>query len=135
MASTNPCINAYDGSSNSVFFISKETGIVEELGHRFDTTIFTTKCSFTAFVNIISDEYETAGYANFVSRDTFLRWWFAWAGAKKIDFRRNVDPFCGPGCRDFVAADGTHAGVSIVRQKLVPIHKSTSSKSIMTLHC
>ena len=40
-----------------------------------------------------------------MSPNTFIKWFLAWLAAFKIDFRKEVDPWCGH--------DGTHIGVSL----------------------
>ena len=52
-----------------------------------------------------------------MSVNTFVKWIFAWMGSMKIDFRKEVDPWCKyeP---TVLACDGTHIGVSIKNMKL-----------------
>ena len=53
----------------------------------------------------------------FMSTNTFVKWIFAWIGSMKIDFRKEVDPWCKYEPK-LLACDGTHVGVSIKHMKL-----------------
>ena len=52
-----------------------------------------------------------------MSTNTFVKWIFAWMGSMKIDFRKEVDPWCQYEPK-LLACDGTHVGVSIKHMKL-----------------
>ena len=53
----------------------------------------------------------------FMSPNTFIKWFFAWLAAFKIDFRKEVDPWCGHK-PETLACDGTHIGVSLRQMNL-----------------
>lgn len=47
-----------------------------------------------------------------MSVPTFIKWIFSWMASMKIDFRKEVDPWCGHEPK-VLACDGTHIGVSM----------------------
>ena len=49
---------------------------------------------------------------NFMSINTFLKWFFGWMSNMKLDFRKEIDPVCGYHPK-ILTCDGTHIGVSI----------------------
>ena len=54
---------------------------------------------------------------------TFIGWFFGWLSAFKIDFQKEIDPFCGYNPR-VLACDGKHIGVSLRHLKLEkPVRK------------
>lgn len=107
------CTRFYSGSRDGIFFWSKKTAIMEELGWDFIHQIELSTLSFSAFCKIQTMMYHShyRDSAPFVSCSTFVRWWFAFAAAMKIDFRLEVDPYCKHSPK-FLACDGTHVGVS-----------------------
>ena len=48
----------------------------------------------------------------FMSGNTFISWVFSWIAAFKIDFRKEVEPWCEYKPK-ILACDGTHIGVSV----------------------
>ena len=52
-----------------------------------------------------------------MSGNTFISWFFSWIAACKIDFQKEVDPWCEYKPR-ILACDGTHIGVSVRNMKL-----------------
>ena len=52
-----------------------------------------------------------------MSPNTFIKWFFTWLAAFKIDFRKEVDPWCGHK-PEMLACDGTHIGVSLRQMNL-----------------
>ena len=52
-----------------------------------------------------------------MSVDTFVKWIFAWMGSMKIDFRKEVDPWCKYNPK-ILACDGIHIGISLRHLKL-----------------
>ena len=47
-----------------------------------------------------------------MSANTFVKWFFGWLAHMKIDFRKEIDPWCGHD-PEYLACDGTHIGVNI----------------------
>ena len=62
----------------------------------------------------------TPSPAPFVSVVTFLNWFYSWAAAFGIDFRKHADPFCKADPK-VVAGDGTHIGITLRRVNVTPI--------------
>ena len=55
--------------------------------------------------------------SSFLSGSSFVKWFFAWLSAFKIDFCKEVDSFCKYDPQALVC-DGTHIGVSLANMKL-----------------
>ena len=82
------------------------------------------KCSFTAFCNEMTRHYQTNNMmaGPFMSPKTFIRSFFGWMSAHKIDFRKEVDPWYMYSPK-ILACDGTHIGVSMRHMNIKPIEK------------
>ena len=78
-----------------------------------------TKCSFTSYCTELSRKYQTSNVLSgpFMSVKTFISWFFGWISAFRIDFRREVDPWCKDKPK-MLACDGTHIGISMQNMKL-----------------
>lgn len=94
----------------------------DEIGWDFVDCITGSKTSFTFFCQRQTKTYKSNNQEShpFLSRSTFLSWWFAWLAAHNIDFRKDVDPLCGDS-RNVLACDGTHVGVSLTNLNVTPI--------------
>ena len=69
-----------------------------------------------------------------MSRKTFLKWIFSWMAQMKIDFRKEIDPWCkyDP---EILACDGTHIGLSLRHLNLQnPITKTDCKEEITPHH-
>ena len=71
-----------------------------------------------------------------MSPNTFIKWFFSWIAAFKLDFRKEIDPWCQYRPQ-MLACDGTHIGVSVRNMKLDPAvtppdDKNTVLKSVHT---
>ena len=90
------CCLEYSGDQDSIFFLSKYTCAGDEIGWGFVNLVKTSKISFTVFCNEMTRRYQTTNVltAPFMSVNTFVKWIFAWMGSMKIDFRKEVDPWC-----------------------------------------
>ena len=104
----------------------------------FHSKVKTTRTSFTAFCNEMTRQYRTTNVfsAQSMNVKTFVKWIFAWMSAMKIDFRKEVDPWCRYNPK-ILGCDGTHIGVSSkymnlehpiteagsTTEKVVPMHK------------
>ena len=97
-----------------MFFYTNTTCAGDEIGWDFINAVKTSKISFTGFCNQMTRVYKTT-YSDaqaFMSVKTFIGWFFGWLSAFKIDFRKQIDPFCGHNPK-ILACDGTHIGVSL----------------------
>ena len=133
------CHLEYSGDQDSVFFLSNNTCAGDEIGWDFISMVKNSKISFTAYCNEMTRKYHTTNplSAPFMSTNTFVKWIFAGMGSMKIDFRKEVDPWCKYEPK-LLACDRTHVGVSIKHMKLnnpvtavddhsievTPVHKS-----------
>ena len=97
-----------------IFFWSSQTAAGDEIGWDFINQVMKTKISFTAFCDEMTRKYQTNNIlaAPFMGRKTFIKWFFAWLAAFKLDFRQEIDRWCKYNPK-ILACDGTHIGVSI----------------------
>ena len=102
-----------------IFLKSSQTGAGDEIGWDFIELVRRTKTSFSAYCNELTQKYQTTNInaGPFMSGNTFIGWFFAWIRAFKIDFQKEVDPWCEykP---TILACDGTHIGVSVRNMNL-----------------
>ena len=69
-----------------------------------------------------------------MSVKTFIGWFFGWLSAFKIDFRKEIDPYCGHNPK-MLACDGTHIGVSLRHLRLDnPVTKADINDQVPWLH-
>ena len=108
-------------AEKGIFFSTKVTAAGDEIGWDFVSMVMKMKTSFTAFCTEMSRKYSTnsVNAPHFMSPNTFVKWFFGWLAHMKIDFRKEVDPWCGHD-PEYLACDGTHIGVSI---KHMYLHK------------
>ena len=109
------CQIVYSGEDDCIHQWSKDICAGDELGWSFVREVKSKKTSFSAFCEGKTADYRMLNVlsAPFMSKTTFLKWFFSWAAAMKIDFRKDsVDPWCSYN-PTYLAADGTHVGVSV----------------------
>ena len=116
------CAKVYphqEAASKSIFFFSKVTGAGDEVGWDFISRVQQFKVSFTGFCKDMSRVYQgnNKGAANFMSPNTFIGWVFSWLCGFRVDFRKQIDPWCGYNPK-ILACDGTHIGVAVRHMKL-----------------
>lgn len=102
-----------------IFFYTNFTCAGDEVGWDFVSLVMKTKTSFTAYTNEMTRRYQTnrINAPKFMSPNTFVNWFFGWLSAMKIDFRKEIDPWCGHDPK-ILACDGTHIGVNIKHMQL-----------------
>ena len=117
------CVIQYSGEKDCIFQLSRETSVGDEIAHDFADDVLRGRTTFKGFCERLSRQYRTynACAAPFVSPETFIRWFFAWLCASRIDFRQEIDYSCGHG-PTVLAADGTHFGTSTRHLKLDKLH-------------
>ena len=100
-------------------FSTKVTAAGDEIGWDFVTMVMKTKTFFTAFCTETSKKYSTNSInaPNFMSANTFVKRFFGWLAHMKIDFRKEINPWCGHDPQ-YLACDGTHIGVNIKHMHL-----------------
>ena len=113
-------ITEYEGREDNIFFVSKVTGLGEELFWDFHGWLNYGKLSFTKFCEQMTLLYQTncPQSVPFVSNKTFIQFFFCWVIRMGIDFRQEIDPFCRYDPQ-VLACDGTHIGVSVKHQNLI----------------
>ena len=93
-----------------IFFTTGVTCLGDEMGWDFISLVKKTKIPFSAYCGEITRRYRTSNVL--ISPNTFIRWFFRWLSAFKIDFRKHVDPWCEY-TPEVLACDGTHIGVAV----------------------
>lgn len=119
-----------------IFFSSSKTAAADEVGWDFVSLVKTTKISFTAYCNDVTRRYTTNSITvtSFMSPNTFIKWFFAWLAAFKIDFRKEIDPWCKYNPK-VLACDGTHIGVSTKNLQLEkPVTRCDKDEDLHSLH-
>ena len=67
-----------------------------------------------------------------MSVGTFVKWVFSWMSQMKIDFRKQIDPWCKYEPK-MLACDGTHVGVALKNMNLQnPITKADNPEQRVT---
>lgn len=133
--SKTPCVLPYSGAEDNIYFWSKQTAAGDEIGWDFCSRVVTTKSSFTAFCTDMTRIYKSVHPLSppFMSRSTFIQWFFSWAAAMDIDFRQDVDPWCGHN-PTVLACDATHVGVAIRNLHISPINKPDTDAVVFPSH-
>ena len=136
--SNNTCEIKYSdfAKEQGLFFYTKMTCAGDEIGWDFIRCVKSSKISFTGFCTQMTNYYKTT-HSNpqpFMAVKAFIGWFFGCLSAFKIDFRKEIDPFCGYNPR-VLACDGTHIGVSLRHLKLEkPITKPDTEDVIPWNH-
>ena len=134
----NTCDKKFVDASGTwrMFFYTSTTCAGDEIGWDFIHAVKTSKISFTGFCNEMTRVYKTT-HTNgdpFMSVKTFICWFFGWLSAFKIDFRKEIDPYCGHNPK-MLACDGTHIGVSLRHLRLDnPVTKADINDQVPWLH-
>lgn len=128
----------FGGEREGIFFLSKNTGCGDEIGWDFVDQVIRGRMSFTAFCNLKTKDYKTTHFESgpFMGVVTFLKWFFSWIVAMKIDFRKEIDPFCGHD-PSMLVCDGTHIGVSYKLSRMTShnaISRPDVDKTVKPLH-
>ena len=79
--------------------------------------------TFRGYVTIMNNKYARFEGGNFMSVNTFINWFFAWASRMRIDFRRGCQQ-CG-GVSKVLACDGTKLGTQFANTFVSPIEIAT----------
>ena len=119
-----------------MFFYTSTTCTGDEIGWDFIHTVKTSKISFTGFCNEITRVYKTNTHKwrSIHVSENFHRLVFGWLSAFKIDFRKEIDPYCGHNPK-MLACDGTHIGVSLQHLQLEkPVTKADINDQVPWLH-
>ena len=134
----NTCDKKFVDASGTwgMFFYASTTCTGDEIGWDFIHAVKTSKISFTGFCNEMTRVYKTT-HTNgdpFMSVKTFIGWFFGWLSAFKIDFCKEIDPYCGHNPK-MLACDGTHIGVYLRHLWLEnPVTKADIIDQVPWLH-
>lgn len=122
LCNSGECCIPYCGSKDCLHFFSRQTCAGDEIAYDFVNRVISTKTSFSSYCSDMTRVYKSSyeGAGSFMSPGTFIKWFFSWAAAKKIDFRKEIDPWCGHNPQ-ILAADATHVGVAIKHLSISPI--------------
>ena len=115
---------------NAIFMYSTTTTAGDEIGWDFVTLVIATKSSFSAFCKEMTRKYQTTNILArpFMSPNTFIKWFFSWIAAFKLDFQKEIDPWCQYTPK-VLACDGTHIGVSVRNMKLDSAIRTPDNKN------
>ena len=70
--------------------------------------------------------------APFMDVNTFVCWFFSWMVCMKIDYRKEIDPWCKYQSK-VLAGDGTHIGVALCHLNLQhPVIETDNTQSHAT---
>ena len=113
------CELVYSGEEDCLFFNQKGVGTGDEILWDFVNLVKGGHMSFSRFTSHMTRLYQTTHCesAPFMSRTTWLNVFMAWITSFQIDFRDEIDPWCGHNPK-ILAGDGTHIGVSVRLMKL-----------------
>lgn len=109
------CFEPFSGEESGIFQWTKLTACADEVGWDFKEAFMHNNQSFTHFTLERTRQYRSAypASAEFMSPGTFLKWYFNWMAAQKIDYRITGDPCQNdPDCELLLVFDGTHRGPS-----------------------
>lgn len=134
LASNPECNIQYNGSSDSLHFLSKETAAGDEIGWDYVDHALNTHITFSAYCKIMTKKYKRNNIvsAKFMSPQTFISWWFSWSSKFKIDFRKPCS-ICKYNPK-FLACDGTKIGISFKNADINPIETATAAELIDPSH-
>ena len=132
---TSECCIVYTGEKDAIFFWTKETAVVVEMGYDFLHHLLEIHGNFGTFFKDMDSKYKTFhhGIANFISVSTFENCFLKWAAALQIDFRTSSDPFCGSSPKQ-LACDGTHIRISFRQLQLHPIDSPDVENALECTH-
>ena len=101
-------------------------------GWEFVDTVMATKQTFRGFVTCYINRYRRSNpdAPSFMSTQTFIDWFFAWASHMNIEFREKCH-WCGDQS-PLVACDGTKIGIGLRNAFVEPIETTTNNKAIPT---
>jgi hypothetical protein len=122
----------YTGERHGIYLLSSDTAVGEELAWDFLAAVRAGRQSFTAYCKEVTRRYVTTHHesTSFISRVSFVKWFFCWLANMKIDFRKEVDPWCGHD-PDVLACDGTHIGVSMRHMNVDPAITESDRRDVV----
>jgi hypothetical protein len=125
------CQLSYSGEPDCLHFWTRNTAAGDEIGFDFVGRVQHSKLSFTAFCEDMTRRYKLFAIdsACFMSRSTFVLWFFSWAARMRIDFREHIDPWCGRNPH-VLAGDGTHIGLTVRHLRIEPIDRPAADADI-----
>ena len=108
----------------------------DEIEWDFVSAVKTSIISFTGYCNQMTCYYQITKEDSepFMSPTTFISWFFSWLLAFKIDFRKEIDPYCRYTPK-ILACDGTHIGVLLRHLQMdKPVTKNDTNEVIPWVH-
>ena len=103
------CEIVWNGEKENVFRSTAKLCAGDEIGWDFVEHVLKTKCSFTAYVELMDATYKRLGHTEkFMSAPSFRHWFKCWASYQHREFRK---PCFGCGDKiEALASDGTMIG-------------------------
>ena len=106
-----------------LFFIS---------GWEFLESVMACKQTFSGFVSVYNAKYDRVGSPqHFMSVQTFIKWFFAWASRMQVEFREMCH-----GCQGvpkILACDGTKIGIGFKQSFVTPIETPSLLQQIVNI--
>ena len=125
------CTKEYDGAEDFIFCSTNSVSCSYEVGWNFVDLVMTSKQTFTGFVKVMNANYgRFLSEKPFMTKNTFIKWWFAWASAMGIDFRKSCFG-CGENIK-MLAGDGTKIGITLKQSTVIPIETKKKEAAIVT---
>nr|XP_047137215.1 uncharacterized protein LOC105847614 isoform X3 [Hydra vulgaris] len=130
---SNNCTAYWDGWEDSVFCLSKSTCAGYELGWEFVDFVLC-KGTFSGFVSLYVNKYKRRNTSAlpFMSTQTFIDWFFAWASHMHIDFRQKCQMCPEDQIISVLACDATKIGISFKNSFVKPIETAELNEIIQT---
>nr|XP_047139907.1 uncharacterized protein LOC100198017 isoform X1 [Hydra vulgaris] len=130
---SNNCTAYWDGWEDSVFCLSKSTCAGYELGWEFVDFVLC-KGTFSGFVNLYVNKYKrrNTSLMPFMSTQTFIDWFFAWASHMHIDFRQKCQMCPEDQLISVLACDATKIGINFKNSFVKPIESAELNELVET---
>ena len=138
------CNITYSGEKDNIHMWSKNTAAGDEIGYDFMSRVLNSKISFSGFCSEFTRIYQShfPMSSNFMSKSTFVNWFFSWAASMKIDFRLSIGPngeseSCDPWCGNqpkYLACDATHIGIKYRNMNIKTLDAADSEVTVHVNH-
>ena len=120
----------YQGKDHSIFFWSRAVAAGDKIGWDFINRTLTSRLAFSAYCLDITQVYQSShpNSMGFMSKTTFVSWFFSWCGSMNIEFRQKIDPWCKYNLQCLAR------GLSHSRVTIDPIDKAYTAEVVKPKH-
>ena len=125
------CSRKYDGYEDSLLLSTQAVTCESEVGWEFVKDALTRKQIFSDFHKIAQARYDRyLSPINFLTVNTLIDLWFAWASAMNISF---IEQYfnCGNNI-NALAADSTKLGITLKKLNIVPLEHKRYNNVVAT---